>query len=121
MNLIDNECTVVEHTTLQDEQHSGADPLNILSAMFDKMNLEDLAKLVPSYRSGINPNYFEEYYGNLESSDLTNNDEINVRPCCGKNTHLAAGVICSIVSAIIRTSRRRKTRNWITRSSGDAL
>ena len=42
-----------------------------MNLLLDSLNLQGIRKMCPNYRSGINPNYFEEYFSNLPVSDIT--------------------------------------------------
>jgi hypothetical protein len=46
-----------------------------LNNFLDMLNMEGVQKIAPMYKSGINPNFYEEYFLDLESSDLTNTNE----------------------------------------------
>lgn len=58
-------------------QHCGPESreLSLLNSMFDKTGLEGLKVMAPLYRSGVNPNFFDEYFSNIERSDITNTAE----------------------------------------------
>ena len=52
----------------------------------DTFGLKKIKTLVPLYKSGINPNFFDEYFSKIEKNDLTNTTE------CQENIKHVVGV-----------------------------
>ena len=59
-------------------QHCGrGDPMSaMLNTMFDSISPRYFAENIPAYRSGVNPNFFEEFFSStIGKSNLTNTQE----------------------------------------------
>lgn len=58
-------------------QHCGAgdDIYSEINRALDAIGPEGVVGMAPSYKSGINPNFFEEYFSELQQSDFTNTAE----------------------------------------------
>ena len=61
--------------TLQQQyksQYCGPGDVMELNTIFDMIGLEEVKAAAPMCRSGINPNFFNEYFSGIEKPDLTN-------------------------------------------------
>lgn len=56
-------------------QHAGVQDYYVMNNMFDLMHVEGIIDMAPMYKSGVNPNFFDEYFTDLDESDITNSGE----------------------------------------------
>jgi hypothetical protein len=56
-------------------QHCDSEEVTAPNRIFDMIGLEGLKAIAPMYRSGINPNFFDDYFSGIEKSDQTNTAE----------------------------------------------
>lgn len=60
---------MAQHCGPGNSEHSAA------NSMLDMVNLKGLIAMIPLYKSGINPNFFDEYFVSIEQSNITNTSE----------------------------------------------
>ena len=59
---------------LYQSQHRGPEDASSIMAneTLDMIGLKGVKAIAPTYKSGINPNFFDEYFSKIEKNDLTN-------------------------------------------------